>query len=215
MHVLCLVLYVLCLVLHVLYLVLHVLCLVLYALCPSNLISSHEVPGVPANLYWRMGWDGMDGWMDGRSVNFFLVHISNTTRYFLLNISYPLYLGFCTSFGVFLRKKSESSFFQKISQKSKISLNLSRIFQISRKLLNIFPDCFWSPYKSFEDIYWKIQKQKNNRKFFNTKISELSFSKKKCLWKNFFFRNISTTQYFFLIVFGPLKRIMKTYLGIF
>ena len=99
------------------------------------------------------GWDGMDGmdgmgWM-GWSVHFFFwAHILKTTKYFFIIVSVPLNRGLCTSFGIFGKKNSECSLFQKGSPKSKSTFFpkiFKRIYQISQKLLNIFSSLFLVP----------------------------------------------------------------------
>ena len=136
-------------------------------------------PGLLATFILTDGW--MDGWMDGmdgRSTFFFLAHISKTTWYFFIMVSDPHNICFYTSFGIFAEKKSECSFFQEISPKSKIpffSKIFSRIFQISRKLLNIFSSLFLVP---LEDILRHILKKISKKK------SNFIFVKK---FRNFFF----------------------------
>ena len=85
------------------------------------------------------------------------------------------------------RKKSEWSFFQKISPKSKIpffSKIFSRIFQISRKLLNIFSSLFLVPLEDIlRHLFKKISKKKSNfifvKKFRNFFFLRKNFGRKK------------------------------------
>ena len=48
----------------------------------SYFSSRHGVPGVPAIFYWRMGWDGMDGW----SGNLFFWPISRKLLVFFFKL---------------------------------------------------------------------------------------------------------------------------------
>ena len=77
-----------------------------------------------------------------------------------------------------LRKKSECSFFQKISSKSKIPF-FAKIFssfsQISRKLLNIFFWLFLVPILKLLRHVLKKKFEKKIRNFSNKKISQLFF----------------------------------------
>ena len=118
-----------------------------------------------------------------------------------------------------LRKKSECSFFQKISSKSKIPFfakNFSSFSQISRKQLNIFFSMFLVPFVEVLRHLLEYSK-KINRKFFQYKnFATFGFREKKKLWKNFLFGNISkTTQYFFFVIFGPLRKLFRTSFGTF
>ena len=101
-------------------------------------------------------------------------------------VSDPHNICFYTSFGIFAEKKSECSFFQKISPKSKIpffSKIFSRICQISRKLLNIFSSLFLVP---LEDILRHLLKKilKKIEFYFCQKISQLFFLRKNFGRKN-------------------------------
>ena len=102
-------------------------------------------------------------------------------------VSDPHNICFYTSFGIFAEKKSECSFFQKISPKSKIpffSKIFSRIFQISRKLLIIFSSLFLVPLEDIlRHLLKKISKKKSNfifvKKFRNFFFLRKNFGRKK------------------------------------
>ena len=120
-----------------------------------------------ANLYWRK---------DGRTIlksrkNMVFRNISKTTQYFFLIVSGPhrrllkTYLGSFRigKIGNFSTQKSSNIIFWKSRKK--------HAFQEYLKNYSIFfPDCFWSPQKTFEDIFWKFPNWKN-RKFFHSKIA--------------------------------------------
>ena len=102
----------------------------------SRPVSRNGVPGAPA--------DFIDGWMDGMgwSVHFFF-SAPYLENYFIifLNCSRSLKYLFLHIFWNIREKKSECSFFQKISSKSGVDfffdfLNINS--QISRKQLDIF-----------------------------------------------------------------------------
>ena len=101
-------------------------------------------------LYWRM--DGM-GWMDGMvgPLFFFGPYLENYYIIFL-NCSRSLKYLFLHIFWNIREKKSECSFFQKISSKSGVDfffdfLNINS--QISRKQLDIFFWLFLVPSEEF------------------------------------------------------------------
>merc|ERR1712208_199268 len=99
--------------------------------------------------------------------SFFCPHLENYYILFFNYFSSFKYL-FLHIFWNIRRKKSEYSFFQNISPKSTttfFSKIFTRIYQISRKLLNIFSSLFLVPYKSKNYIFWK-KNQKKNRLFF-------------------------------------------------
>ena len=101
-------------------------------------------------------------------------------------VSDPHNICFYTSFGIFAEKKSECSFFQKISPKSKtpfFSKFFSRICQISRKLLNIFSSLFLVPLEDLLRHLLKKNKKKLNfifvKKFRNFFFLRKNFGRKK------------------------------------
>ena len=65
-----------------------------------------------------------------------------------------------------LKKIKKNYIFQKFSPKSGVgffSTFSNTDLQISRKQLDIFSDCFWSPQKTLKDIFCeKIKKNKNS-----------------------------------------------------
>ena len=128
-------------------------------------------------------------------------------------VSDPHNICLYTSFGIFAEKKSECSFFQKISPKSKIpffSKNFSRIFQISRKLLNIFSSLFLVP---LDDILRHLLKKKIKKKsnfIFVKKFRNFFFLRKNFGRKKEFLKFLERYSIFFLIILGPLRRLIKT-----
>ena len=100
--------------------------------------------------------------------NMLFRNISKTTRYFFLIVSVPHRRVLEAFFGTFrigkigkfsTQKSRKIFFFEKKNTKK-------HAFQEYLKNYSIFfPDCFWSPQKSFEDIFWNFQNWKN-RKFF-------------------------------------------------
>ena len=103
--------------------------------------SRNGVPGAPADFFILTD-DGVDGWdgMDGRSTFFFGPYLENYYIIFL-NCFRSLKYMFLHIFWNIRGKKSECSFFQKISSKSGVDfffdfLNINS--QISRKQLDIF-----------------------------------------------------------------------------
>ena len=168
----------------------------------------------PASLYWRkVGWDGMVG-----QLFFFCPYLQN---YFILfhNCLRSYLIMFFHIFWNILRKKSECSLFQKISPKSTppfFAKMFTRIFQISRKLLDIFFSLFLVPLVEVQRHILEYSKKNKSEIFPIKKFRNFWFSGKKKLWKNFLFGNISkTTQYFFLVIFGPLRRLFRTSFGTF
>ena len=67
----------------------------------------------------------------------------------------------------------------------------------------------------FLHIFWNIRRKKNGMFFFSKYIAKI---KNDLFFENFYkdFRNLSkTTQYFFLIFFGPLRRVYEISFRIF
>ena len=109
----------------------------------------------------------MDGWMDGmdgRSTFFFGPYLENYFIIFLNCFSSLKYM-FLHIFWNIRGKKSECSFFQKISPKSGVGFFSTFWTQIRKFLENnliFFSDCFWSPQKRFKDIFCEKIKKNNN-----------------------------------------------------
>ena len=156
--------------------------------------------------------------MDGRSTFFFGPYLENYSILFH-NCFRSFLMMFFHIFWNILRKKigmfSFSKNFAKINTPFFVKI-FARISQISRKLLNIFSSLFLVPLEDVLRHLLKYSKKNKSEIFPIKKFRNFWFSGKKKLWKNFLFGNISkTTQYFFLVIFGPLRRLFRTSFGTF
>ena len=113
---------------------------------------------------------------DGRTIlksrkNMVFGNISKSTQYFFLIVSGPHRRLLKTSFGSFRIGKIGNFSTQKSPNKIFWKSRKKHTFQEYFKNYSIFfPDCFWSPQKSFEDIFWNFLNWKN-RKIFHLKIA--------------------------------------------